>query len=651
MKKLIVFLVLLVVLMLPAVTQAAMRKGPYLMYNGNNTQMEVLWQLDATQTCTLEWGLDTNYGTGNVESTEYGDHQHRINISGLSSGTKYFYRVTDGDSNTYTGSFRTAPAASATAVKLFAWGDTRSRPASMDKVTANMVWTYTTDPAFQTIALHSGDWCNSNSEADWDNEFFNRDFANNLELQANVPMQGSWGNHEGAGTVWNKYYPYPFVDGYYWSFDYGPVHVVVIDQSIDYTTGSTQHNWLVNDLENTSKPWKIALYHYPGWTTVWGHSNNTTVQTHLHPVFVEYNVLLTIAGHNHNYTHCDVDGIHHITSGGGGAPLYNGELTDPYVVAFAKAIHHCEIDIDGNLLNFTAISGKDGSVLDTFQIVGDTDVTPPTPDPMTWAKKRYEPYATGPHSIAMVAATASDSENGVQYKFTCTAGGGNDSGWQTDTSYTDTPIPGGIEYTYTVTARDTSGNRNTTAPSTAKSATTDPEYDPPTPDPMTWATVPYATGPHSIAMVATTATDLSGVLYYFTCTAGGGNDSDWQDSSTYEDTGLSPATECTYTVKARDKSAAQNTTAVSTLASATTTSANNLVLPANGGVLEYFTSEYGDGYVASDLTNGVTNEAGWSSEDNPAPYQDFIYSFLDGNAATLDVAVIHGGTAEGSYYS
>ena len=97
-----------------------------------------------------------------------------------------------------------------------------------------------------------------------------------------------------------------------------------------------------------------------------------------------------------------------------------------------------------------------------------------------------------------------------------------------------------------------------------------PDTTPPTPDPMTWATLPYATGSTSIAMVATTASDPSGMEYYFTCTAGGGNDSGWQDSASYEDTGLTPDTTYTYTVTARDKSVNQNATAPSTAESATT---------------------------------------------------------------------------------
>ena len=97
-----------------------------------------------------------------------------------------------------------------------------------------------------------------------------------------------------------------------------------------------------------------------------------------------------------------------------------------------------------------------------------------------------------------------------------------------------------------------------------------PDTTAPSPDPMTWETDPNATGPYSISMTATTATDESGVEYFFDCTAGGGNDSGWQDGTTYEDTGLSPETQYTYQVKARDKSSNQNETAYSTTKSVTT---------------------------------------------------------------------------------
>jgi len=74
----------------------------------------------------------------------------------------------------------------------------------------------------------------------------------------------------------------------------------------------------------------------------------------------------------------------------------------------------------------------------------------------------------------------------------------------------------------------------------------------------------------SVTMIATTATDVSGVEYYFTCIEDPAHDSGWQDGTFYTDTGLTPETQYTYTVKARDKSLDQNVTGFSAEASATT---------------------------------------------------------------------------------
>ena len=205
--------------------------------------------------------------------------------------------------------------------------------------------------------------------------------------------------------------------------------------------------------------------------------------------------------------------------------------------------------------------------VEIWGVSGGPDTTPPTPNPMTWVTK---PYATGSTSIAMVATTATDP-SGVSYFFDCTTTGGHDSVWQDSTSYTDTGLAAGTTYSYRVQARDKSANLNTTGWSTTESATTPaPDTTPPTPNPMTWSVLPYATGSTSIAMTATTATDPSGVEYFFDCTTTGGHDSVWQAGTSYTDTGLSPSTQYTYRVQARDKSANLNATGWSTSQSATT---------------------------------------------------------------------------------
>ncbi|MHC4575571.1 MAG: Calx-beta domain-containing protein, partial [Planctomycetota bacterium] len=241
------------------------------------------------------------------------------------------------------------------------------------------------------------------------------------------------------------------------------------------------------------------------------------------------------------------------------------------------------------------------------------DNTPPSPDPMTWATL---PYSTGTTSIAMVAWTASDI-SGVEYYFTCTSGGGNNSGWQDSTLYEDTGLSPSTQYCYSVQARDKSANQNATASSSAECATTETPLDitPPTPDPMTWATPPYSTGTTSIAMVGATATDASGVEYYFQCTSGGGNDSGWQDSTSYEDTGLSPETQYCYVVQARDKSPNQNATAWSSPAACATTDSP----PLPGGLTVIGTATYG----GTDY-NLVWDDDNGAGED--VVYLDYDYS-------------------------
>ncbi len=84
---------------------------------------------------------------------------------------------------------------------------------------------------------------------------------------------------------------------------------------------------------------------------------------------------------------------------------------------------------------------------------------------------------------------------------------------------------------------------------------------------------PVATSPSTIYMVATTASDASGVEYYFACTAGDGHDSGWQDGASYTDIGLNPETEYSYTVTVRDKSPQGNRTRASAELPATTKAA------------------------------------------------------------------------------
>ena len=411
-KKLILSMCLLLVFAC-ALQAVEMRKGPYLYYPGDNAEMTVLWQLHETVGCTLEWGLDPENLDGSIPSTEYGeDHQHKVTIPNLVAGSKYYYQVTAGD-DVYEGTFLAAPAATATSLKFLAYGDTRSNPWDHDKVCGAMVDAFVADEDYQTLTLITGDFVGSGTkEEDWDIEYFGgepgyyfddegndedpNDYLDTTEMLANLPVNGCVGNHEALSqTLFPKYWPYPFVDGFYWSFEYGPAVFIIVDQYrsariTDKGPKSAAHgqlDWLKRQLQwysegENKKEWKFIVLHEPGYSAGGGHEDNLDVQRLIQPECETYGVDIVFAGHNHYYARCNVpyyaDGeervVYHLTVGGGGAPLREpeepGHPDYPYLM-FSEMVHHFgKIEIDGteNTLSFEAISADDGSVIDSFEI-------------------------------------------------------------------------------------------------------------------------------------------------------------------------------------------------------------------------------------------------------------------------------------------
>jgi trimeric autotransporter adhesin len=109
-------------------------------------------------------------------------------------------------------------------------------------------------------------------------------------------------------------------------------------------------------------------------------------------------------------------------------------------------------------------AGGAGRVIITYSA---PDLSPPSPDPMTFASA---PAPTSATAISMTATTATDDTPPIEYFFnyySCASnngGGGSDSAWQSSTSFSDTGLDPNKCYGYTVAARDSLGN--TTASST-----------------------------------------------------------------------------------------------------------------------------------------------------------------------------------------
>ena len=63
---------------------------------------------------------------------------------------------------------------------------------------------------------------------------------------------------------------------------------------------------------------------------------------------------MILGGHNHFYARCTVDGVHHVTAGGGGAPRYSPDFDAQNLTTATMTLSYTTIEIDGDDLAFRA---------------------------------------------------------------------------------------------------------------------------------------------------------------------------------------------------------------------------------------------------------------------------------------------------------
>lgn len=364
----------------PGATKLSFRKFPYLLYRNDNTSMTIAWQLHSEddQTCSVQWRKPGDDWQGPVDSTKINDDcLYAYAIKDLDPETIYEYEII-GSGPGWTGTFRTAPSPDATDLTFYGFGDSRQpldqgNPKGWRTITTVMAQDIAQDPqARQSIVLHSGDLAYYGlHEGSWDGDYFcgymDHNYPEIREFLSVIPVMAAIGNHEcykyGSTTVnheiggelFRKYYPFGYYQDpsrNYYSFNYGPIHVSVLDQ---YTTGgyqknSVQYNWLVDDISNSTKPWKILMFHEPAYTAG---STTADAQTLIEDLVNDgiNDLKLVIQGHRHYYSRC-YDGntdITYLTLGCAGAEL-SAPNKDCDSNGFAdKILHFARFTIEGDI--------------------------------------------------------------------------------------------------------------------------------------------------------------------------------------------------------------------------------------------------------------------------------------------------------------
>jgi hypothetical protein len=156
----------------------------------------------------------------------------------------------------------------------------------------------------------------------------------------------------------------------YRSFDYGPVHVVILDSEL-YENNETsaidaQRSWLTSDLQASYLPWTVVVIHQPLYSSTKGAASDQ-IADDLGPIFEQNGVDLVLSGHARNYERFQLDdGITSVVTGGGGAGLQ--DLGSNRTSVAAGSVHHfLSIEASPDALNARVIDNK-GTVIDTFRL-------------------------------------------------------------------------------------------------------------------------------------------------------------------------------------------------------------------------------------------------------------------------------------------
>ncbi len=189
---------------------------------------------------------------------------------------------------------------------------------------------------------------------------------------------------------------------YYYSFDHGDAHfaglyVILMGSTYGLTNGSPQLQWLERDLAASTKPWKFIFVHHPVVSSN-GHRKDdynyngipdcVDLGNLLFPLARQYGVQMIVAGHDHVYTKFNpIGGIHSVTTGGGGGPLYWLSECDPATAQFWVRYECVKVSGDADELRMEALA-EDGTVFDTMFIR--RTAIPRTVFPAAWGKPCIE---------------------------------------------------------------------------------------------------------------------------------------------------------------------------------------------------------------------------------------------------------------------
>ena len=190
------------------------------------------------------------------------------------------------------------------------------------------------------LVLHGGDFQYQTNPADT----WNSQLAALAPLTSTAAFHLVVGNHEFEGqdeisVMWDRLFGgqagVPIQQRHH-AFTWGSVRFLALNSEASgwLNAESPQLEWLRQELQAVDDDpdvlYAIPFFHRPYYTLSMYWSSNTTTRDLLHPLFRDHGVPLVLCGHVHAYEHFDVEGVHYVVDGGGGALTYDprGDVDD-----------------------------------------------------------------------------------------------------------------------------------------------------------------------------------------------------------------------------------------------------------------------------------------------------------------------------------
>jgi acid phosphatase type 7 len=267
-----------------------------------------------------------------------------ISLSGLKPGATVAYAAFPGEAGK--GSFKVPPAPTSDAPYQFVvFGDTRTRHELHKRVIAAVI---RANPDF---VFHTGDLVQDGYDTLQWPVFFDIE----RELLRKAAFYPVLGNHERNNR---QFYDYFDVGSPYYSFNWGNAHFALLNSDLGNAVlgksareayWKAQLEWLEEDLAaNQKAAFRFIVMHHPPFTAVGGRQTPDNPMRAIVPLSEKYNVAAVFAGHDHNYQHHLLNGVHYVVTGGGGAPLYPVDRPIDNITRKVESIeHYVSIQVTG----------------------------------------------------------------------------------------------------------------------------------------------------------------------------------------------------------------------------------------------------------------------------------------------------------------